>query len=123
MHSYFAFFMPGFIVVNLRNSPAVMRNLRLESEHNESHLCWCPVLLDHYIRTLMEMWHEKEMFTSRTHRKTSLNRFIVRSYNALLSYLLGFLHLTHPAQETIMIPYWFNLLRMSHACINLEKYT
>gem|GEM_PF-2514560 len=38
MHSYFAFFMPGFIVVNLRNSPAVMRNLRLESEHNESHL-------------------------------------------------------------------------------------
>ena len=45
------------------------------------------------------------------------------NYNALFSYLLGFLHLTNPAQETKMTPYWFNLLRMSHACINLEKYT
>lgn len=28
------------------------------------------------IRTLMEMWHDKERFSSRVHRQTSLNRFI-----------------------------------------------
>ena len=28
------------------------------------------------IRTLMEMWHEKEHFSSKVHRQTSLNRFI-----------------------------------------------
>jgi len=28
------------------------------------------------IRTIMEMWHNQEVFNSRAHRKTSLNRFI-----------------------------------------------
>jgi len=37
------------------------------------------------IRALMEMWHEKEMFTSRAHRKTSLNRFI-NFYNSVKSH-------------------------------------
>ncbi len=36
MNSDLASLMPGFIVDNLRNSPAITRNCRLESEHKES---------------------------------------------------------------------------------------
>lgn len=37
---------------------------------------------ERFIRTLMEMWHEKEQFTSREQRKQSLRRFLNR-YNTV----------------------------------------
>lgn len=37
---------------------------------------WTNGKAERVIRTILEMWHEKEVFTSRSHRMISLNRFI-----------------------------------------------